>query len=67
MPRELVPVYIQLPKETNQRIIELARTHGYSKSAYIRQIIRIYLLYLDRKANPEREPIVDWEVRIGGV
>ena len=56
-----VPAYLSLPESLYQRIDQLARENGRSKCKYIRQIIRRYLRYLDRREDPDAPP-VQWEI-----
>lgn len=61
MERKMVPVYLKLPEEMSKRIDQLAKEGGYSRCAYVRQIVRRYLVYLDHQDDPMERPI-DWTV-----
>ena len=61
MYRKKVAVSLLMTEEMNERFKELARKSGRSKSAYIRQILRRYIEYLDTRDDPNAEPI-NWDI-----
>jgi len=62
MQKNLVPIHLRLTEEEKQRIGQLAQETGHSRCAYIRQIVRGYLRYLDEYDDPEKNPM-DWKVK----
>ncbi len=61
MYRKKVAVSLLMTEEMNKRFKELARKSGRSKSAYIRQVLRRYIEYLDTRDDPNAEPI-NWDI-----
>ena len=61
MYRKKVTVSLLMTEEMNERFRELARKSGRSKSAYIRQVLRRYIEYLDTRDNPNAKPI-NWDI-----
>ena len=61
MYRKKVAVSLLMTEEMNERFRELARKSGRSKSAYIRQVLRRYIEYLDTRDDPNAEPI-NWDI-----
>lgn len=57
-----VTVSVLLPEAINEKLKTLAAANGRTKSAYIRQILRRYLRYLEAESGTERAEM-DWEVR----
>ena len=60
MGRKKVPVNVLLPEEMNEKIKNLATEVRRSRSAYIRQILRRYLQYVETRDDPSAEK-VDWD------
>ena len=61
MSGEKVSVSVVLTKEINEKLKELARRSRRSKSAYIRQILRRYIQYVETRDEPSAEK-VDWDI-----
>ena len=57
-----VTVSVLVPAEINEKLVALAAANSRSKSAYIRQILRRYLRYLEAESAADRAEM-DWEVR----
>ena len=57
-----VTVSVLLPEAINEKLKTLAAENGRTKSAYIRQILRRYLRYLETESDAEKAEM-DWEVR----
>lgn len=62
MQENKVTVSVLLPEAINEKLKTLAAANGRTKSAYIRQILRRYLHYLEAKSDAEKAEM-DWEVR----
>ena len=56
-----VTVSVLLSWELNEKLKALAAGCGRTRSAYIRQILRRYLRYVETRDDPEG-PRVDWEI-----
>ena len=61
MRKKKISVSISLTEEVNDTIKLLAKNSGRSKSAYIRQVLRRYIQYVETKDSPNAQP-VDWEI-----
>ena len=61
MSGEKVSVSVVLTEEINEKLKELARRSRRSKSAYIRQILRRYIQYVETRDDPSAEK-VDWDI-----
>ena len=61
MKRKKVLVSVMLPEELEQKLRSLALESKRPRSAYIRQILRKHIQYVETKDDPEAEP-VDWEM-----
>ncbi len=60
MREKKVCVSVPLPEQMNERLKKLAKDSGRTKAAYIRQILRRYMKYLDAWDDPDADP-ADWE------
>ena len=58
---EKISVSVVLTKEINEKLKELAQRSRRSKSAYIRQILRRYIQYVETRDDPSAEK-VDWDI-----
>ena len=56
-----VPISLLLPEHINEKLKELAKASHRTRSAYIRQILRRYMQYVETRDNPEAKP-VDWDI-----
>ena len=56
-----VSVSVLLPETVNEKIKEFAARSGRTRSAYIRQILRRYIRYMETKDNSDATA-VDWEI-----
>ena len=56
-----VSVSVLLPKTVNEKIKEFAARSGRTRSAYIRQILRRYIRYMETKDDADATA-VDWEI-----
>ena len=56
-----VSVSVLLPETVNEKIKEFAARSGRTRSAYIRQILRRYIRYMDTKDDADATA-VDWEI-----
>ena len=54
-------VTILMPDDLKEQLTAQAAKHGRTRAAYIRQILRRYLQYLETKDDPDA-PQVDWEI-----
>ena len=61
MSRKKVSVSVMVTAEMNEKLIELAKKAGRSRSTYIRQILRRYIQYVETKDDPNA-PAVDWDI-----
>ena len=61
MRREKVSISILVPRELKEQLTALAAESGRTRAAYIRQILRRYLQYLETKDDPGG-PKVNWEI-----
>ena len=61
MNRKKVLISVMLPEEMEQKLRSLALESNRSRSAYIRQILRKYVQYVETKDDPEARP-VNWEM-----
>ena len=61
MRRERVSISLLVPRELREKLTALAAESGRTRAAYIRQILRRYLQYLETKDDPDA-PRVDWEI-----
>ena len=61
MPRKKVMVSLLMTEEMNERFKELAQKSKRSKAAYIRQVLRRYIEYLDTRDDPNAKPI-NWDI-----
>lgn len=65
MNRKKVPVSVMLPEEIDQKLRRLAWESHRTRSAYICQILRKYVQYMETKDNPHAKPmnwaIDDWK------
>ena len=61
MSGEKISVSVVLIEEINEKLKELARRSRRSKSAYIRQILRRYIQYVETRDDPSAEK-VDWDI-----
>ena len=55
-----VSVSVLLPETVNEKIKEFAARSGRTRSAYIRQILRRYIRYMETKDDADATA-VDWE------
>ena len=67
MGRKKVPVNVLLPEEMNEKIKNLATEVRRSRSAYIRQILRRYLQYVETRDDPSAEKSTGILIKSGGV
>lgn len=51
-----------LPENIDAKIRRLAEDSGRTRSAYVRQILRRYIKYMETKDTPEGVD-VDWEIK----
>ena len=56
-----VSVSVLLPETVNEKIKEFAARSGRTRSAYIRQILRRYIRYMETKDNSDATA-VDWKI-----
>ena len=56
-----VSVSVLLPETVNEKIKEFAARSGRTRSAYIRQILRRYIRYMETKEDADATA-VDWEI-----
>ena len=56
-----VSVSVLLPEMVNEKIKEFAARSGRTRSAYIRQILRRYIRYMETKDDADATA-VDWEI-----
>ena len=56
-----VSVSVLLPETINEKIKEFAARSGRTRSAYIRQILRRYIRYMETKDDAVATA-VDWEI-----
>ena len=56
-----VSVSVLLPETVNEKIKEFATRSGRTRSAYIRQILRRYIRYMETKDDPDAGEM-DWEI-----
>lgn len=56
-----VSVSVLLPETINEKIKEFAARSGRTRSAYIRQILRRYIRYMETKDDADATA-VDWEI-----
>ncbi len=56
-----VSVSVLLPETVNEKIKEFAARSGRTRSAYIRQILRRYIRYMETKDDADATA-VDWEI-----
>lgn len=56
-----ISVSVLIPEHINEKIKELAKTSHRTKSAYIRQILRRYVEYVETRDDPDAKP-VDWDI-----
>ena len=56
-----VSVSVLLSETVNEKIKEFATRSGRTRSAYIRQILRRYIRYMETKDNSDATA-VDWEI-----
>ena len=61
MCRKKVTVSIVLTEEISEKLTVLARRSGRSRSAYIRQVLRRYIQYVETKDTPNAKK-VDWDI-----
>ena len=61
MRKNKISVSIMLPEEVKDKLKALAMSSGRSKSAYIRQILRRYIQYVETKDTPNAEK-VKWDI-----
>ena len=61
MRREKVSISILVPRELKEQLTALAAESGRTRAAYIRQILRRYLQYLETKDDPDG-PKVNWKI-----
>ena len=61
MPTKKVSVSVLLPETVNEKIKEFAARSGRTRSAYIRQILRRYIRYMETKDDADATA-VDWEI-----
>lgn len=54
-------VTILMPDDLKEQLTAQAAKHGRTRAAYIRQILRRYLQYLETRDDPDG-PQVDWEI-----
>ena len=54
-------VSVLLPETVNEKIKEFAARSGRTRSAYIRQILRRYIRYMETKDDADATA-VDWEI-----
>ena len=56
-----VQVSVALPEHVDSCITAMAEKAGLRKSAYIRQILRRYVQYVETRDDPTAPP-VDWDI-----
>ena len=56
-----VSVSVLLPETVNEKIKEFAARSGRTRSAYIREILRRYIRYMETKDDADATA-VDWEI-----
>ena len=56
-----VSVSVLLPETVNEKLKEFAARSGRTRSAYIRQILRRYIRYMETKDDADATA-VDWEI-----
>ena len=56
-----VSVSVLLPETVNEKIKEFAARSGRTRSAYIRQILRRYIRYMETRDDPDAGEM-DWEI-----
>lgn len=61
MNRKKIPVSVMLPEEIDQKLRRLAWESHRTRSAYIRQILRKYVQYMETKDNPNAKPM-NWDI-----
>ena len=61
MRKNKISVSITLTEEVNDKLKALAKSSGRSRSAYIRQILRRYIQYVETKDSPRAQP-VNWDL-----
>ena len=61
MREKKVPVCVSLPKEISEKLTELARETHRTRSAYIRQVLRRYIKYVETCDDPDA-PSIEWKV-----
>ena len=54
-------ITILLPEELKAQLTALAAAGSYNRSAYVRQILRRYVQYVETRNNPDG-PAVDWDI-----
>ena len=55
MTEKKVPVGVLLPEYVNEKLKVMAEKTHRTKSAYIRQILRRYVEYLEKKEDPKKK------------
>ena len=56
-----VSVSVLLPETVNEKIKEFTARSGRTRSAYIRQILRRYIRYMETRDDPDAGEM-DWEI-----
>ena len=56
-----ISVSVLLPEAVNEKIKEFAARSGRTRSAYIRQILRRYIRYMETRHDPDAGEM-DWEI-----
>lgn len=54
-------ITILMPEELKAQLTALAAASSYNRSAYVRQILRRYVQYVETRNNPDG-PEVDWDI-----
>ena len=54
-------ITILMPEELKAQLTALAAASSRNRSAYVRQILRRYIQYMETKNNPDG-PAVDWDI-----
>ena len=61
MRRNKKPVTVLMPQELRDALTKFAQDSGRTRSAYIRQILRRYIRYMETRDDPDAGEM-DWEI-----